>query len=356
MKRIRRCLFPILLALLSSFVVVFLTPFSTLSLNVFDEGALAIRSVNLSPGDEIKPLSLNNQRLTFFEPNFQSGQLQGDENFWISQANGESEKQRFGFLHDMPIFYLGAISSLLAGLATGVGGLPILLIGQVSNRLEGFLLGGAAGVMLAATSFSLLIPGIEAAANENSDIYAATVAVAGTLLGGSFLWLGHHYFPYEKLIYKPVGSDINRLKGIWLFVIAIAIHNFPEGLAVGVGFGGGNIGNGLALAIGIGLQNIPEGLAVAISLITERYSRGFAFWIAVLTGLVEPIGGLLGAGFITLGQAILPWGMAFAAGAMLFVVADEIIPESQRLTSGSEATIGVLIGFVLMMFLDVTLG
>ena len=137
--------------------------------------------------------------------------------------------------------------------------------------------------------------------------------------------------------------------------LAIGIHNFPEGMAVGVGFGGGNLPNGISLAIGIGLQNIPEGLVVALALLTHNYSRKRAFLIALSTGLVEPIGGLLGAGVVTVFLPILPWGLAFAAGAMLFVISDEIIPECHRKGFAKQATFGLIVGFVVMLFLDVTL-
>ncbi len=146
------------------------------------------------------------------------------------------------------------------------------------------------------------------------------------------------------------------LKRIWLFVIAITIHNFPEGLAVGVGFGDQNIKNGLILAIGIGLQNMPEGLAVALALLREGYSQKKSFLIALLTGLVEPIGGFLGLWLVNVFKPILPFTLAFAAGAMLFVISDEIIPETHNNGNEREATYGILIGFVIMMILDITLG
>jgi len=258
---------------------------------------------------------------------------------------------------EMPIAVLGLLASLLAGLATGVGALPILFTKRISDQLQGSLLGFAAGVMLAATSFSLLIPSIERiTAAGGNQFYAAGVAVGGTLIGSGFIWLTDRALPYHRFIDIPDGIDAAKLKGIWLFIFAIAIHNFPEGLAVGVGFGGGNIGNGLALAIGIGLQNIPEGLAVALALFTQKYSKWKAFWIALLTGLLEPLGGFFGVGIITLGEALLPWGLAFAAGAMLFVIGDEVIPEAQHLEPGKLATAGIVVGFIIMMFLDISLG
>lgn len=139
---------------------------------------------------------------------------------------------------------------------------------------------------------------------------------------------------------------------MWLFVIAIAIHNFPEGLATGVSFGGENVANGLSVALGISLQNMPEGLAVALALVREGYTRKKAFAIATLTGLVEPIGAFLGVGLVSIFSATLSFILALAAGAMLFVISDEIIPETHNNGFEREATYGVIFGFILMMFLD----
>jgi ZIP family zinc transporter len=148
----------------------------------------------------------------------------------------------------------------------------------------------------------------------------------------------------------------SNLRKVWLFILAITIHNFPEGLAVGVGFGSGDIVNGLSLAVGIGLQNMPEGRAVALPLLREHIKPSKAFGIALLTGLVEPIGGLFGVGLVQIAQPIMPLALAFAAGAMLFVISDEIIPETHGRGYERVATYAVLVGFVLMMFLDNTLG
>ena len=253
--------------------------------------------------------------------------------------------------------YAGLLGSTLAGLATGIGTLPVLFIQRVSQNTQGVMLGFGAGVMLAATSFSLIIPGLEAAATAGrSPLYAAFAVTLGMGLGTAFLWLSNQYFPHEHFFKGREGSDITNLKRVWLFIMAITIHNVPEGLAVGVGFGGNDVANGLALALGIGLQNIPEGLVVALSLLAERYSRREAILIGFLTGLAEPIGGLLGAVTVAISGAILPVAMGFAAGAMLFVISDEIIPESNRLGYEKAGTVGLMIGFVLMMVLDVTLG
>lgn len=258
---------------------------------------------------------------------------------------------------DVSNLYLGLLGSTLAGLATGVGALPVLFIRQITPNTQGVMLGFGAGVMLAATSFSLIVPGLAAAeAATQNPFYAATAVTFGIFLGAAFLWFAHQYFPHEHFFKGREGSSVVNLKRVWLFILASAIHNFPEGLAVGVGFGGDNISNGIALAIGIGLQNIPEGLVVALSLVAENYTRWQAIRIGFLTGLVEPLGGLVGVVMVTIAQPILPIAMGFAAGAMLFVISDEIIPESNRLGYEKAGTIGLMVGFVMMMCLDVTLG
>jgi ZIP family zinc transporter len=254
----------------------------------------------------------------------------------------------------MSIFWYGVLASLLAGMATGVGALPVFFFKSVPQKILNTLLGASAGVMLAATSFSLVIPGI-----ENGEIvwpgFGVYIVVFGMLSGALVLDLIDKYLPHEHFIKGPEGPS-TKLKRIWLFVIAITIHNFPEGMAVGVGFGTGDIGSGISLAIGIGIQNIPEGLAVALPLLGLGYSRWKAFSIAAATGLVEPIGGILGAGAVTFFHPILPFALAFAAGAMLFVISDEIIPETHSKGKSRQATYGVMVGFVIMMALDNLLG
>ncbi|MBW4564373.1 MAG: ZIP family metal transporter [Mojavia pulchra JT2-VF2] len=257
----------------------------------------------------------------------------------------------------MESLVIGAIASLGAGLATVIGALPVLLPINLTQRVQGIMLGFGGGVMLAATSFSLIMPATEAAiAQGQSKANAALIIVVGILLGGLFLQLAHQLLPHEHFFKGQENVRYNNLKRIWLFIAAITIHNFPEGLAVGVNFGNDNIADGIPVALGIGLQNIPEGLVVALSLVSEKYSAGYALWISLLTGLVEPIGGLIGLGVVSIANFILPWAMAFAAGAMLFVISDEIIPESHRKGLEQEGTIGVMIGFVIMMFLDIALG
>jgi len=252
---------------------------------------------------------------------------------------------------------LGALASLGAGLATVLGASPIVFLRRISERAQDVMLGFGAGVMLAASIFSLIVPALERVAGEAAPgAAAALVVIAGLLLGALGLWLIHGYAPHEHFIGGPEGPPSARLAKIWLFIIAITIHNFPEGLAVGVGFGGGDVRNGLTLAVGIGLQNMPEGLAVAVALLSQGYSRPQALGVALVTGLVEPVGGILGAVAVSLAAELLPWGLAFAAGAMLFVISDEIIPETHRKGSETHATFSLMVGFGVMMFLDVTLG
>lgn len=251
-------------------------------------------------------------------------------------------------------FFVGILASIAAGLMTGLGSIPIFFTKNISQRMLDLLLGFAAGVMLAATSFSLIIPSLD---YSGGGLKAALITSAGIIVGAIFLDLTDKYSPHEHLLDKRIeGGARKSLKRIWLFIIAITIHNFPEGLAVGVGFGDNNISNGLTLAMGIGLQNMPEGLAVALALVREKYTQKKAFTIALLTGLVEPVGGLLGLLLVSVFKPILPFTLAFAAGAMLFVISDEIIPETHQGGHEREATFGVIIGFVIMMILDVTLG
>lgn len=250
------------------------------------------------------------------------------------------------------IIAVGVLFSLMAGLATGVGAIPIFFTRKVSERQLDGMLGFAAGVMLAATSFSLILPAIE---YGGGGVIGALITCIGIVTGGIFLDMVDKLTPHAPINGRLEASQ-SSLRKVWLFVIAITIHNFPEGLAVGVGFGAHDIGNAVALAIGIGLQNIPEGLAVALPLIREGYSAGKAFLIALATGLVEPIGGLLGVALVQVAGPILPFGLAFAAGAMLFVMSDEIIPETHSHGHERAATYAILIGFVIMMFLDVVLG
>ncbi|GIX13249.1 MAG: ZIP family metal transporter [Paracoccaceae bacterium] len=252
---------------------------------------------------------------------------------------------------------LGLLGSLGAGLLTAVGAVPVLFGRIPSRAARDMSLGFAAGVMLAASFFSLIIPALEAAgARHAGDAVPAGIVCIAILLGMAAVAVMNEKLPHEHFRTGREGPDAASLRRIWLFIIAITIHNFPEGLAVGVGFGSGGLEGGMPLAIGIGLQNAPEGLAVAVALMGEGYPRLRAWAIAALTGIVEPVGGVLGAGAITLSEPLLPWGLAFAAGAMIYVISHEIIPETHRSGHQNRATMGLAVGLVLMLFLDVWLG
>jgi ZIP family zinc transporter len=248
-------------------------------------------------------------------------------------------------------FGLGAFASLISGTATAIGAIPIFFTKELNERYTDTLLGFSAGVMLASSSFSLLIPALNIA---NYDPFKVFMVCAGVLCGGMCLGLIDKVVPHFHTIMGYEGRS-SRLNKVILFVIAITIHNFPEGLAVGVSFSAGNFKDGLAIAIGIGLQNIPEGTAVAFPLISEGVSKRKAFFITLFTGLVEAVGGLIGALLVKLSTSILPFMLSFAAGAMLFVICDEIIPETHRGENYRISTYGIIIGFIVMMVFDTML-
>ncbi len=249
------------------------------------------------------------------------------------------------------------VASLLGGaLATTLGAVPVLWMGRLSPRAGNAMLSFAAGVMLAATVFSLLLPGLELAESMYGHrMLAALAVVAALLVGGLTMGLLNRVLPHEHFLKGPEGPSGERIARVWLFVLAITVHNFPEGLSIGVGAASGDARIGLGVTIGIGLQNLPEGLAVAMSLAALGYRRGYALRVAALTGLVELVGGMFGAVLLTLSTTMLPLALAFAAGAMLFVISDEVIPETHRRGFGETATAALFVGFGLMFVLDVAL-
>jgi zinc transporter, ZIP family len=248
------------------------------------------------------------------------------------------------------IVVLGFLASILAGLATGVGALPALFFKEISNRLFSSMLGMAAGVMLAATAFSLVIPGIEFGDNlwPGKGLW---ITCAGMLLGALFLHYADEKLPHLHFDSSP-DTSLDTLQKVSLFIVAITIHNFPEGMSVGVSFGTGDIKNGIVLAIAIGLQNLPEGLAVALPLVGLGYNKWKAVGLATLTGLVEPVGGLLGITMVSIFEPILPVAMGFAGGAMLFVISEEIIPETHANGRSRIATFSLMGGFIIMTVLE----
>jgi ZIP family zinc transporter len=236
---------------------------------------------------------------------------------------------------------------------TALGASAVFFFKTIDRRVLDAMLGFAAGVMIAASFWSLLAPAI-AMAEESSNLPAWLPAVTGFLLGGGFIWGIDKVLPHLHIGYPT--EEAEGIKTTWqrsiLLVLAITLHNIPEGLAVGVAFGA--VGAGLpaaslagaaALALGIGIQNFPEGAAVSVPLRREGMSRLKSFWYGQLSAVVEPIAGVLGAAAVLLIRPILPYALAFAAGAMIYVVVEELIPEAQLEHDTHRATIGAMLGF-----------
>jgi zinc transporter, ZIP family len=244
----------------------------------------------------------------------------------------------------------------VAGAGTGLGALPIFLRSSWSDEAQRRMLAAAGGMMLGATFFSLLQPALDLVrADGGTNLTAAAVVGLGMFLGALGLWAAHAAIPHAHFS-KGSEGNTRQIGRNTLFVLAIALHNFPEGLSVGVAYGDAAASTGHAVMLSILAQNLPEGLAVAAALIADGASRGKAVWIALATGLVEPVGGLMGALAVSISAAILPWGLAFAAGAMLFVVSNEVIPETHVEGQERSATFAVILGFIAMMVVAVLLG
>ncbi|MFZ1180701.1 MAG: ZIP family metal transporter [Herbaspirillum sp.] len=247
-------------------------------------------------------------------------------------------------------------SSAAAGL-TALGALGVLFAQRISERMQDVLLGYGGGIMLAASVFSLIMPAMQQAQVLGYEKTGAVLLTAtGIMLGGLGVLILNYLVPHEHFIAPNPAVHSMRTSRIWMFIMAVTIHNFPEGLAIGVGFGGGDMGKAIALATGIGIQDIPEGLVVALALRTLGYSPLKSAGAGILSGLVEPVGGVLGALATSASATALPWALAGAGGAMLFVISHELIPESHRQGHETQATLGLLTGFVTMMLLDTLLG
>ncbi len=270
----------------------------------------------------------------------------------------------FNWFFDLGPVWQAVLATCFTWFLTALGSGAVFFFKEVKREVLDGMLGFAAGVMIAASYWSLLAPAIEMA-ERTSDLPAWIPAAVGFLLGGAFLWGVDKILPHLHLGYPM--EEAEGLKTTWqrsiLLVLAITLHNFPEGLAVGVAFGAtaanlpaATIGGAMALALGIGIQNLPEGTAVSVPLRREGVSRPKSFWFGQLSGIVEPIAGFLGAIAVLLVRPILPYALAFAAGAMIYVVVEELIPESQLETGTDVATIGAMVGFTVMMILDVALG
>ena len=256
-----------------------------------------------------------------------------------------------------PGLRLGVLGGFAGFAATAVGAIPALFMRGMPQRVEDSLLGMAAGMMLAASAFSLLLPGLEAGASIlGSKPLGVGVVVVGMALG-VLLMLGLDAFvPHQHQEAGPCGPGYERCSRIWLFVFAIAVHNFPEGMAIGVSFSQADLSVGLPLTTAIAIQDIPEGLAVALALRGAGFTPRYAVIVAALTGALEPVGALLGVGLSSGLALAYPIGLGLAAGAMIFVVSHEVIPETHRNGHQTPATLGLMAGFALMMVLDTALG
>ncbi|NJB69172.1 ZIP family zinc transporter [Desulfobaculum xiamenense] len=246
---------------------------------------------------------------------------------------------------------------------TALGAAVVFLARDISKRVLDTMLGFAAGVMIAASYWSLLAPAIDM--SEHLGTWSFVPAAVGFVGGAVFLRLVDMFLPHLHL--NAPMSEAEGVSVSWkrstLLVVAITLHNIPEGLAVGVAFGAvaaniesATLAGAMALALGIGIQNFPEGMAVSVPLRREGMSRFKSFWYGQLSGMVEPIAGVIGAAAVFYARPILPYALAFAAGAMIFVTVEEVIPESQNSDNGDLATMGVIFGFTVMMTLDVALG
>ncbi|MGJ7579231.1 ZIP family metal transporter [Variovorax sp. RHLX14] len=249
------------------------------------------------------------------------------------------------------------LGGLFAAFATALGTVPVLLSQQFSQRTYDTMLGFGAGVMLAATSFSLVIPALAAAKAGGAGSWGAGGIVGmGILIGAAALLTIDRLVPHEHFVKGLEGPAAKAMKRVWLFVLAISLHNLPEGLAIGVAYAGADPVGATALATGISIQDVPEGMVVALALRSVGYGRVKSAGLGVLSGLVEPLAAVFGVLVIGISASLLPWGLALAAGAMLFVISHEIIPESHRQGHEAYATGGLMLGFVVMMLLDTALG
>lgn len=245
------------------------------------------------------------------------------------------------------------LTALGVGGATLFGAILGMFFKNMSHKFSDIILSFAAGVMLAAAVYGLVLPAIESGQN-----FAPLVAVSGVFLGALILNLIDKFVPHIHAVEgdSEDGGKSSKADKIMLFVLAIAIHNFPEGIAAGVGFGTGNTAEALTIAGGIALQNIPEGMVIIGPMLLTGMSRRKTFFIASMTGFVEVIGTLIGYFAVSISNAILPFALAFAGGTMLYIISDEMIPETHAHGSERAATYSLLVGFCLMLLVDFYLG
>lgn len=253
-------------------------------------------------------------------------------------------------------WFMLSLAASVTFFSTSIGALPAFFIQRMSTKLSDWLTGLSAGIMFAAAAYSLIGPSIELFMKSYSKGGTALYCGSMILLGGYLLHFANEHIPHEHFVKgREGGHDPVKLKRIWLYVLAITIHNIPEGLAVGVGAGSGSLQLGLPVMIGIGLQDIPEGLIVALALRSQHYSQAESMKVAALTGVVEAMGAIAGFFAVQLFTAVLPWTLAFSGGMMIYIICHETIPECHRNGFEREATFGIMIGFTLMVLLEMLL-
>jgi len=262
------------------------------------------------------------------------------------------------YLDSLPIIIQGTLAGVVIGFMTFVGVFPLLFFKHINQRKQDILLGMSGGIMLAATTFSLLLPSLEESKHTFglSPFWTVTIVSVSMLVGIGFIKVVSRYFDFERHFETQENIDTAFARRVWIFIFAITLHNFPEGMAVGMGYGQEDIHKAFSLTIGIGLQDIPEGLAVGLALLSIGYSKKVALVGVAFSGFVETLSAIFGIVVVSSVGFLLPLGLAFAAGAMFYVIIYEIIPDLQRHGNKDIAVNSLIAGFILMMYLDVTLG
>jgi len=258
------------------------------------------------------------------------------------------------FMNANPKMLAALVGGSAAAAATALGTLPVLFAQNFSRRTYDSFLGFGAGVMLGATAFSLVIPALNAASSAGAGSWEASLMVgAGILAGAGAILLMSRAVHTDGIL--STDPDQVSLRRAWLFVWAVALHNLPEGLAIGVAFAGIDLEKATSLATGVSIQDVPEGLVVALALHSVGYSRLAAVGMGIVSGLIEPIAAVFGVALIGIAAGLLPYALAAAAGAMLLVIVNDVIPESRQSGNGTQASIALVIGFIVMTVLDTAL-
>jgi len=258
------------------------------------------------------------------------------------------------FMNANPKMLAALLGGSAAAAATALGTLPVLFAQNFSRRTYDSFLGFGAGVMLGATAFSLVIPALNAASSARAGSWESSLMVgAGILAGAGAILLMSRAVQTDGIL--STDPDQVSLRRAWLFVWAVALHNLPEGLAIGVAFAGIDLEKATSLATGVSIQDVPEGLVVALALHSVGYSRLAAVGMGIVSGLIEPIAAVFGVALIGIAAGLLPYALAAAAGAMLLVIVNDVIPESRQSGNGTQASVALVIGFIVMTVLDTAL-